>query len=966
MDDDRIKQSCVAVAFLWLVSMIFTNGAWADESNTKVKFNLLSDEFPRAVLEFYRQSRIEVLYIWKESLNLIHTQPVSGEYTPREALDIMLRGTGLRYDFATDHSVTILQPPPSEELPAPKKPEDGLVIVGPLAHRDLELVTVTGSLIRAGVDVRVPIVEVTQKDLSFAPFPTVEDALYQLPMVSLDTPRADLDVNDNYNWGSGINLRGLGVGATLVLVNGRRQPLSGTKSDFVDVSNIPAAAVDRVEILPRGASAIYGSDAIAGVVNIILKDHFDGAQTQVRYGGAPGGQDYVVVSQLVGTHWTSGNVLLVYQYSDGSSLPAAARGYAASADKAPYGGGNYRSYFTDPANIVDPSTDLPVAGNINFENSLANVDLFPQATQHSIYGTGKGELGPVELFLEGRFTQRSTYEKSLPQTSTMALGPENPFNPYPGNSTLVDYSFSKVLGPTILSDATQNYVGTLGARIQLGNDWQATLAETYGRERLFSDEYNLPNVGVLDTALSSADAVTAFNPFGAMSRGLLSSLWIDVPTHATSGMENTSLIADGPLFNLPVGVVKLAAGLERREESLVESVGTHGIPNEAPIYGAYVRRVGSAFIELSVPVIGDPSNFRAPPRLELTLAGRYDDYADFGHASNPEFEIRWVPFGFLGLHASWGTSFRVPKLADLYDTSDNLSELMVFPDPRSPTGESLVLVRQGDNPNLRPETAKSWTTGFDLVPDPDPGFEFSLSYYSITYTGQIATPDSTDSVNILSQSDEWAAAITRSPTAAQIAAICTRNDYVGSVATCLTSSPAAILDLRLANLASTSTNGLDLNLRQRLTTVGGDLDFGFVGNYVFHFDQAAGDASPSFNILNTFSNPLKFRFRSTATWEQRRPEEPGFGATLAVNFTNAYRNPQSTLSPDIGSLTTLDLQLRYHSAETSLWLGGMDIALNAINVFNQSPPFADYLFGFDRANAQPLGRVLSLNVSKKW
>jgi iron complex outermembrane receptor protein len=182
----------------------------------------------------------------------------------------------------------------------------------------------------------------------------------------------------------------------------------------------------------------------------------------------------------------------------------------------------------------------------------------------------------------------------------------------------------------------------------------------------------------------------------------------------------------------------------------------------------------------------------------------------------------------------------------------------------------------------------------------------------------------------------------------------------------LSSTPAAIVDDRVANLATTQTDGLDLNIRQKLSTEVGYFDFGLIGNYVFHFDQAISNTSPGIDILNTYTNPLKFRFRTTAAWDRHLPEESGFGATLAVNFTNSYQNPSSTQLPEINSLTTLDLQLRYHTAENSGWLGGMDFTLNAVNVFNQSPPFADNLYGFDRDNAQPLGRVLGLSVSKKW
>ena len=970
---------------LLLASLVGATSAWAaDEPHNKVRFNLPSDEFPKAILEFYRQSKIEVLFLSKDELSAIHTHPVLGEYEPAQALDIMLQGTGLIYNFATDHSVSIKQILPAEgPPPAPKKSERRVAATPAFVRNDLEMVTVTGSLIRGAVDVRSPIVDVTAKDLSYAPFPTVQDSLYQLPIVSLDAPREDLGINNNYNWGSAINLRGLGVGATLVLVNGHRQPLSGLNSDFVDVSNIPAAAVDRIEILPQGASATYGSDAVAGVVNIILRNHFDGAQTSVRYGGAPGGRDNITVSQLLGTHWDGGNAMLVYEYLDSSALPISARGYAASANKAPYGGGDYRSLYTDPGNVLDPTTFLPAYGGttgtsstspqlssaLNYENKYAQYDLFPQETQHSVYGTAREEIGPVELFAEGRFTQRSTYERSTYEETTVTLGPNNPFNPFPGSYTPVDYSFSKVFGPTTFSDETRNYVGTLGARFSLGNDWQATLSETYGKERLYTDQYNQANTYELNSATTSSDAGAAFNPFGVTNPEVLNSIRATVFNNATSGIESTSLIADGPLFSLPGGSVKMAAGYERREENLIQSEWVTGPASfgQESIYHSFSRHVNSAFTEISVPLLGDSANVHAVPRLELTLAGRYDDYSDFGHTTNPEFGVRWAPVDSLKLRASWGRSFRAPKLDDLYDTSNNASGLLFLPDPKSSTGrQSLVLAMQGNNPDLKPETAKSWTAGFDVVPEFDPEFALSLTYYSIDYTGQIAIPDTADPYDILLQESEWAGVVTRNPTAAQIAAVCNRPDYRGSVATCLVSAPAAIVDYRLANLASTQTNGLDLNVHQKLNSEVGIFDLRLLGNYVFRFDQQVADASPAVDILNTRGNPLKFRFRAVAAWDRHLPEESGVGASLAVNFTNGYANPASTLLPQIGSLTTFDLQLRYHAAENSGWLSGMDFAVNAVNVFNHSPPFVDDVLGYDSANFQSFGRVLSLTVTKKW
>jgi iron complex outermembrane recepter protein len=971
------------LSLLLLTSLLGVAGAWAADS--RVKFNLPSDEFPKAILEFYHQSKIEVLFLANDTLSQIKTQPVVGELEPREALERMLKGTGLTFRFVTEHSVTIKQvqvakaPPPPP--PPPKPPPQSvhhMASAGPMVgHNQLEEVTVTGSLIHGAVDVMSPLVYVTQQDLSQAPFSTVQDALYQSPIVSLDAPREDLSLNNNFNWGSGINLRGLGVGATLVLVNGHRQPLSGLNGDFVDVSNIPTAAIERIEILPDGASALYGSDAIAGVVNIILRDDFQGVETQAKYGGAPGGRDETVVSQLLGTRWGSGKAMLVYEYLDGGALDASGRGYAANTDKRPYGGTDYRSFYSYPGNILDPTTLQPIYGitpsglssTINLQNSNAQYQLFSQKTQHSVYATGSQEVGDsLEFFGEGRFTQRSTDVQHFPQVLALDVPGNNPFNPFQGSTTVVGYSFGPSLGTVTFAGKTQNYMGTVGARFKFGAGWQATLSEAYGRETLYDNAYNEVDQETLAAALADTSAATAFNAFSAVTNpSAVAGLRHEDVLHAVSTIETTSFIADGPLFDLPAGAAKIAVGLERREESL-----SHTVPDLAgpSLYSSenarYSRHVGSAFTELSIPLLGSAGNQHAAPRLELTLAGRYEDYSDFGHTANPEFRLRFAPLDSLRLRASWGRSFRAPKLDDLYDSANNLSGQALLPDPRSSTGSSSVLVLQGDNPNLRQETATTWTTGFDVVPAADPDLTLSLTYYSIDYTGQIAQPDAADPFNILIQENQWAGVITRNPTQAQISEVCNRLDFVGSVSGCLASTPAAIVDLRLANLASTQVDGLDLNVHQQIDSGVGRFSFGLQGNYVFHFDQAVTSTSPSVDIVNTFANPLKLRLRATAGWDQHRAGGSGLGANLAVNFSNAYDNPGSTLLPRIDSLTTVDLQLRYHTADDSGFLSGLELGLNAVNVFNQSPPFADNTYGYDVANFQPLGRVLSLSVRKRW
>src|SRR6185437_7096210 len=245
----------------------------------------------------------------------------------------------------------------------------------------------------------------------------------------------------------------------------------------------------------------------------------------------------------------------------------------------------------------------------------------------------------------------------------------------------------------------------------------------------------------------------------------------------------------------------------------------------------------SLFSQLALPVLGDPTNPRAVPRLELMASGRYEHYSDFGSTFNPTVRIQGIPIESLKLRASWGRSFRAPKLDDLYDTSADLAASTVLADPKSPTGRSLVLVEQGSNPSLKQETANTWMAGFDFAPTFLPNSTFSLTYYSIVYENRIAQPAADDPFAILVNESEWAPVITRNPSRAQIDAVCNRPDYLGSVSACLASSPAAIIDGRLANLASTNTTGLDLQAGGYFSPSWGRVDVGVAGNYVFKFDQ---------------------------------------------------------------------------------------------------------------------------------
>jgi outer membrane receptor protein involved in Fe transport len=352
--------------------------------------------------------------------------------------------------------------------------------------------------------------------------------------------------------------------------------------------------------------------------------------------------------------------------------------------------------------------------------------------------------------------------------------------------------------------------------------------------------------------------------------------------------------------------------------------------------------------------------------LELNVAGRYEHYSDFGGTFNPTFRIQWIPVQPLKLRASWGRSFRAPTLDNLYDTSANAAGSVVLPDPQSPSGRSLVLVEQGSNPDLKQETAKTWTAGFDLAPPFLTGSTFSLTYYSIDYDNRIVEPGADDPFAILTDGAEWASVINRNPTRAQVDAVCDSPYYQQPVSQCLGSSPAAIIYGQLANLSSTKTTGLDVEAHDSLSGALGTLSLDVTGNYVFQFDQAVTDTSPAIDIVNTLANPLALRLRGTVGWSREGPQLPGPGVDVAVNYTGGYKNAGSSLVPDVSAWTTVDLRFVYRTGQGSAWLSGMEFSLDATNLLNHEPPFVDDEYGYDEDNVQALGRVMSVAISKRW
>jgi len=348
----------------------------AHAQSATYSFDIPAQDLGSALRAFGRQAHQQIVFDGA-AVRGKTSAGLKGTMSADEALKALLGGSGLHTERTATGVATIVsdQRPTTAAAPA----------AVPEAAQVSEL-TVTGSNIR-GNDAVGARVEIGQEAIRKLGVGSVPDLLRFVPQnfaggtselfKTGSSPSADSTFVNN-DQSTAVNLRGLGVGDTLVLVNGRRVAPSDA-GQFVDVGAIPLAAIDRVEFLTDGASAIYGSDAIAGVANFILKDHYDGAETSVRYGHVTsGGYDQTLVSQLLGHDWTQGNAMAVLQYSKSGPLFARER------------------HLT---------SNLP-----------ADVQLIAPLQSTSLYLTGNEQIfSSVKLFVDGMYTRRTSQSRSPDQ-----------------------------------------------------------------------------------------------------------------------------------------------------------------------------------------------------------------------------------------------------------------------------------------------------------------------------------------------------------------------------------------------------------------------------------------------------------------------------------------------------------------------------------------------------------------------
>ncbi len=650
-------------------------------------------------------------------------------------------------------------------------------------------IVVTGSRIRrADIEGVGPTTVVTQEEIANTGIVNVETLLQRLPANAGQAGNQTAAYWTGNGWGtSQVNLRGLGIKRTLVLLNGRRIVAGGTGANSSpDLNMIPVNMLARTEVLKDGASAVYGADAVAGVVNLITRKDFEGIEVGGRYGITEegDGQDRTL-DFMGGIRGERGGVMVAatYQNTDpinmGDRVPCA------------YSGASGSLVCSNSASTIGGRAALPDGTMINFNQELGGdgdfYEPYSSAIHNYNYVRDLNAVNPieryniaafgdyaltdsVELFGEFLYTKRKTNQIATPGTlRNIAIAADNPINPT-GEDILLIQRRLKEAGPRGFFQDTDTYQASGGLRGQLSSGWNWEVAATWGKNTGDDGQTNVVNLEKLGFALDPNTCGSNGIPcadllgYGDLTPEALDYLLFT--SVGTGGNELFSVTGDvtGDLFELPAGTVGFAAGATYRKEKgwrTPDELTIAGVANtnqQDPISGSISAK--EAYAEVSVPVFGD-----APFAQSFVLDGalRFSDYDLFGTDWNYKLGADWAIVDGVRLRATYGTGFRVPNVPELfsgvsegnltttdpcsgYSTSGNATLIANCQASGVPAGYTqlggTVLTSRGGNPDLQPEDSTTWTLG--AVIEPTSGLTFTADWFDIEIKDAIRTiPGST-------------------------------------------------------------------------------------------------------------------------------------------------------------------------------------------------------------------------------
>lgn len=801
-------------------------------------------------------------------------------------------------------------------------------------------------------------------------------------------PQNTLGLNENVNAGrsfspgaAAASLRGLGVTSTLVLLNGRRlAPFAlaqGGTDTFVDLNGIPLSAIERVEILKEGASAIYGSEAIAGVINIILRDDYTGAESETHYGNTTNG-DAGEFRQSFVTGVDTGRLrlFLTGNYYHRNPLAAGDRGFSASADQRRRGGLDFRSDLANPGTVftADDAFAVPrgsdgrlaagdfLPGELPDESLRNRYDYNPRTeliSETERWGgllTFRYEMTPhLEVFGEASYQAVNSKTRVEPSAvdgagDDLVVPATNPFNPFGEDLDFVWLSTETGSRRNAIEADAYRYVAGVRAHGLPGN-WTAEAAFLYSESNVVdrtTDGYL--STASLQAALDDPNPATALNVFGdgkgINDRGTLRSLVIRPRTDGLSYLYSFDLKANGDLFEMPAGPVRLGFGAEYREELFRQSfsVAADAVASYGSAESDGGRDVRSLFFEARIPLASPAFEVPLLQSLEFTIAERFDDYSDFGQSAKPKFGLEWKPCSGVLLRGAYSEAFRAPSLPQLFSGSQTGFDTVKNPE----TGNSeTVGLRTEGNPDLQPELSYAYFLGGSFEPPFAPGLSLSLDYFHIEQRNLVGLPG--------------AQAVVDGDAPGEV-----ESDGRGGILRVI--AP-------YSNFGRTIIRGWDLDLSYRLETRFGAFELSSSMAYISTFRQSIDPGTPLEDRRDRFGFP-EFKMVNSLFFTRG-----GCEAGVTVNYVDSYDDDLASKGGrprTVGSWTTVDLQWSYEWLPASRelhpglsrgrwrWLDHTRLTLGCLNVGDSQPPFLNASEGYDPQTADAAGRFVYATLRKKF
>ncbi|HEY5723414.1 MAG TPA: TonB-dependent receptor [Allosphingosinicella sp.] len=861
-----------------------------------------------------------------------------------------------------------------------------------------ESILVTGSRIRRDpLDQDQPVTFVDREDMERTGLSSTAEILQRLPSSG---GALNSRFNNSGNFGNPpdgggvgagaaeIDLRYLGSKRTLVLVDGLRYVNAASASGVpgsIDINSIPESMIERVEILQGGASAIYGSDAIAGVVNIITRRQQEGliASAQLGvFGQGDGGTQNYQISYGIGAPGSSTRIVVGGNYVKQEPISSAQREISLFPTPGATACDNSCSSGTPNGRFILLGQDLtlraPVIGRpptvADFRPFAGAPDRFNFApfnfiqTPQERYGAFANltqEFGEnIELNVRALYNRRNSANQAAPLPlfvgpdagngnllDTISIDASNPFNPFgvtlgPGNFNFIGRRVVEN-GPRHYAQSVDTYYGaaTLGGEFNVGSfEWNWDLNGIWGRNKAEQEVHGNINAQNLARALGPIANCTApctpFNIFGgsgSITQQMLDYVAFTQRDSSEQELWGVSANLSGALFNLPGGEAGFAVGVEHRDlegqfdpDPIVAAGLGSDIP-ALPTSGGY--DVSEAYAELRLPLLSDTSFFH---RLELTGAARYSDYSTSGSTTTFGAGINWEPIEDLLFRGSWAEGFRAPSIGELFGTPSRFDQEVV--DPCSAVGGAIPAavatncIAQGVPANgsyVQLNAQLPVVTGGNPLLDPETSESWGV--------GAVWRPSFVPRLSL--EANYYNIQVDAAIQAIGADVLLNRCATTGDVLSCDAidrSASGQVTQIRglLQNIASIETDGLDVNLVYR-GEIGNAGRFNILWYNTFLFNYTVGVPATNGTTFidregTEQGNPdqafPKYKSTGIIDWDKG-----DFGVSLTGRYIGSVRESQAADNKMDAKFYT-DAQVRWTLEDRFVFALGMN------NIFSVDPP----------------------------